>query len=201
MDALETYLRDIQAIASSGPGVAETSYYPALANLLNEIGRTVKPAVKCIINPHNTGAGIPTAACTRPTSSAAARRRPHLRPSIRRAARSRRSLSTADPPVPARFVHVQFRDRIGAWHRVELDKAANIHGRERPAKVHWSDDRDSMQAVMMCPSTGSRLHELQGSGCQPRGGGPDAISRIDAGAADQDVARASRGNRNGLGVA
>jgi hypothetical protein len=59
MDALETYLRDVQAIASSGAGVAETSYYPALANLLNEIGRTVKPAVKCIINPHNTGAGIP----------------------------------------------------------------------------------------------------------------------------------------------
>jgi hypothetical protein len=30
-----------------------------LANLLNAIGRTLKPRVRCIINPKNQGAGIP----------------------------------------------------------------------------------------------------------------------------------------------
>ena len=42
-----------------GPGVAETSGYPALSNLLNEIGKTLKPKVRCVINPANVGAGIP----------------------------------------------------------------------------------------------------------------------------------------------
>jgi hypothetical protein len=47
-----------------GPGnpsaaVKETSYYGSLANLLNEIGKTLKPKVKCIINLQNQGAGLP----------------------------------------------------------------------------------------------------------------------------------------------
>jgi hypothetical protein len=59
MTPLENYLRDVSQIHSSGAGVKETSYYPALANLLNEVGKTVKPRVRCIINLANRGAGIP----------------------------------------------------------------------------------------------------------------------------------------------
>lgn len=37
----------------------ETSGYPALANLLDAAGRTLKPKVRCVIHPKNQGAGIP----------------------------------------------------------------------------------------------------------------------------------------------
>jgi hypothetical protein len=59
MDAVEVYLKQVGEIHASGAAVAETSYYPALQNLLNEIGADLKPRVRCIVNPANRGAGIP----------------------------------------------------------------------------------------------------------------------------------------------
>jgi hypothetical protein len=59
MNALETYLEELSAIRSSGGAVKETSYYPALSNLLNEVGKTLKPRVRCIINIQSAGAGLP----------------------------------------------------------------------------------------------------------------------------------------------
>lgn len=59
MHPLETYLEELRAIRSSGAAVKETSYYPALANLLNEVGKTLKPKVKCIVHLQDTGGGIP----------------------------------------------------------------------------------------------------------------------------------------------
>jgi hypothetical protein len=59
MNPLETYLKDLSEIRASGAAVKETSYYGPLANLLNEIGKTLKPKVKCIINLQNRGAGLP----------------------------------------------------------------------------------------------------------------------------------------------
>jgi hypothetical protein len=59
LNPLTTYLRELRDIRSSGANVPETSFYGPLANLLNEIGRTLKPRVRCIINPKNQGAGIP----------------------------------------------------------------------------------------------------------------------------------------------
>ena len=59
MTALETYLKDLRDIRATGAAVAETSFYPALSNLLNEIGKTLKPKVRCVINPANRGAGLP----------------------------------------------------------------------------------------------------------------------------------------------
>ena len=56
---LEEYLSDLNKIRSTGAGVPETSYYPALSNLFNEVGKTLKPKVRCIINLGNRGAGIP----------------------------------------------------------------------------------------------------------------------------------------------
>lgn len=46
-------------IRASGAGVPETSGYGALAMLLNAIGATLKPEVRCVINLQNQGAGLP----------------------------------------------------------------------------------------------------------------------------------------------
>lgn len=59
MNLLEEYLREMHDIRASGSAVKETSYYPALSNLLNGIGKGMKPRVRCIINLKNRGAGIP----------------------------------------------------------------------------------------------------------------------------------------------
>ena len=58
-DPLEEYLKDLSSIRSSGAGVPETSYYHVLASLLNEVGKSLKPRVRCIINLRNRGAGLP----------------------------------------------------------------------------------------------------------------------------------------------
>ncbi len=55
---LEDYLRELRDIRRSGSAVPETSYYPALAALLDAVGATLKPKVRCIVNPSH-GAGIP----------------------------------------------------------------------------------------------------------------------------------------------
>ncbi|MFB3892985.1 MAG: type ISP restriction/modification enzyme [Phycisphaerae bacterium] len=59
MNPLETYLRELRDIHSSGAAVPETSYYGPLERLLNETGKTLKPKVRCIINLANRGAGVP----------------------------------------------------------------------------------------------------------------------------------------------
>jgi hypothetical protein len=59
MHPLETYLRDLQEIRSTGAGVKETSFYPPLANLLNAVGHQLRPRVRCVINLRNQGAGLP----------------------------------------------------------------------------------------------------------------------------------------------
>ena len=59
MNPLHSYLQELQAVRASGAGVKETSYYPAASGLFNAVGKTLKPAVRCIINFKNTGAGIP----------------------------------------------------------------------------------------------------------------------------------------------
>jgi hypothetical protein len=62
MNPLETYLKELSEIHSCGAAVKETSYYGPLANLLNEIIKTLKPRVRCIINLQNQVAGLPEAA-------------------------------------------------------------------------------------------------------------------------------------------
>src|SRR5687768_271134 len=58
-DALRDYLREVRVIYSSGMGVKETSYYPALSNLLNVVGAGLKPRVRCVFQLTNLGAGSP----------------------------------------------------------------------------------------------------------------------------------------------
>ncbi len=56
MHPLEIYLTEIATLHGA---TKETSGYPALANLLNAVGQTLKPKVRCIIHPRNQGAGNP----------------------------------------------------------------------------------------------------------------------------------------------
>ncbi|MEQ1604468.1 MAG: type ISP restriction/modification enzyme [Pyrinomonadaceae bacterium] len=59
MNALKDYLSHVSLIRRSAAGVKETSYYGSLEALFNDVGKTVKPRVRCVINLANTGAGIP----------------------------------------------------------------------------------------------------------------------------------------------
>ena len=58
MEALETYLRHMYRIRSSGEAVAETSYYGALEQLLNHVGSDLSPRMHCIVNIKNRGGGF-----------------------------------------------------------------------------------------------------------------------------------------------
>ncbi|MGA2852747.1 MAG: type ISP restriction/modification enzyme [Verrucomicrobiota bacterium] len=57
MHPLEIYLEELGA--HRGVATKETSGYGALANLLNAAGHALKPKVRCIIHPKNSGAGLP----------------------------------------------------------------------------------------------------------------------------------------------
>ncbi|HRT06546.1 MAG TPA: hypothetical protein P5204_12695 [Kiritimatiellia bacterium] len=56
---VEDYFSTVALVLSSGAGGPETSYYPALSALLNEIGgKLAKPRVVTFINPANLVARI-----------------------------------------------------------------------------------------------------------------------------------------------
>lgn len=59
---LESFFKDLRDTHVSGVGVKETSYYPYLSNLLNLIGKKLRPTVRCIIHPRSIGAGLPDGA-------------------------------------------------------------------------------------------------------------------------------------------
>ncbi|HUF70289.1 MAG TPA: N-6 DNA methylase [Longimicrobiales bacterium] len=56
---IERYLTDIREIHATRANAPETSFYPALERLLSDIGRTLSPKVRCVINLANRGAGLP----------------------------------------------------------------------------------------------------------------------------------------------
>ncbi|MEJ7712930.1 MAG: hypothetical protein WKF84_24580 [Pyrinomonadaceae bacterium] len=56
---IENYLRDLRDARATGEAVKETSFYPALSNLLNGIGAQLNPKVRAVINLKNRGAGLP----------------------------------------------------------------------------------------------------------------------------------------------
>jgi N-6 DNA Methylase len=59
MTPLEQFLLHSSEIHSSRSAVDETPYYGALETLFNEIGKNLKPRVRCIIHPKDRGAGQP----------------------------------------------------------------------------------------------------------------------------------------------
>ena len=59
VSAIENYLKELRDIRSMGGAVKETAYYPALANLLTDVGKKLKPKVRCVMGLQNRGAGFP----------------------------------------------------------------------------------------------------------------------------------------------
>lgn len=59
MNPVEPYLTELREIRAYNAHVEETSFYGTLETLLNEIGKALKPKVRCIINTRNVGAGVP----------------------------------------------------------------------------------------------------------------------------------------------
>ena len=56
---IERYLTDMGEVRGTRSNVPETSFYPALERLLTDIGKTLSPKVRCVINLANRGAGLP----------------------------------------------------------------------------------------------------------------------------------------------
>ena len=59
MHPLETYLQSLHYLHTSPTGATETLFYLPLANLLNEVGETLKPKVRCLLDLKSIGAGLP----------------------------------------------------------------------------------------------------------------------------------------------
>lgn len=57
--AIRTYLQRMAEIRGTGGATSETSYYSALENLLNDLGKLLDPAVICNGQLKSTGAGHP----------------------------------------------------------------------------------------------------------------------------------------------
>ena len=57
--AVETYFTELRRMRASGGGTGERSSYPALANLLNTVGATLRPKVFCVSELAEQGAGHP----------------------------------------------------------------------------------------------------------------------------------------------
>ena len=56
MTPLQQYFRSLGDIRATGAAVPETSYYGALEALLNNIGNTLKPKVRCVMQLKQQGA-------------------------------------------------------------------------------------------------------------------------------------------------
>ena len=59
MNPLEIYLTELREIHDSGAATKKTSGYGALAKLLDAVGHSLKPKVRCLIQLKNSGAGQP----------------------------------------------------------------------------------------------------------------------------------------------
>ncbi len=57
--AVEEYFGDLRRIRASGGATGERSYYPALTNLLNAVGGSLRPQVFCVSELAEQGAGHP----------------------------------------------------------------------------------------------------------------------------------------------
>lgn len=56
---LTRFLGSVYAVHTTGAGLPETSYYPAVARLLEDVGATLSPRVRPVIHIRDQGSGIP----------------------------------------------------------------------------------------------------------------------------------------------
>ena len=57
--AVEEYLAGLRQVRASGGATGEKSAYPALSNLFNAVGGSLKPKVFCVVELAEQGAGHP----------------------------------------------------------------------------------------------------------------------------------------------
>ncbi len=57
--SVETYFCELRDIRATGAATPETSFYPALSNLLNAVGAILTPPVRCVMTVKNQGGGLP----------------------------------------------------------------------------------------------------------------------------------------------
>ena len=57
--AVEEYLTGLRQVRASGGSTGEKSAYPALSNLFNAVGGSLKPKVFCVVELAEQGAGHP----------------------------------------------------------------------------------------------------------------------------------------------
>ena len=69
---IESFLDAVGAIRATRAGTPETAYYPAVANLFDAIGKTLRPRVLCVPHPARGNAGIPDFGLFEQTHSVAA---------------------------------------------------------------------------------------------------------------------------------
>src|SRR5882724_1680091 len=119
MTALETYLAALRDIRSSGEAVDETSYYPALSNFLDEVGKTLKPKVRCILQLKNRGAGSPDGGLF--TEDQLKKRSKHDAPDL--------------PQMPARGVIEIKPTKDDAWVVADSEQVSRYWGRHQQILV------------------------------------------------------------------
>jgi hypothetical protein len=59
MKPVETYFRSLHYSYAAGAGTARTAYNSSLANLLNDLGRGLKPKVRCLLDLKEISPGLP----------------------------------------------------------------------------------------------------------------------------------------------
>jgi hypothetical protein len=59
MSLLDRFLGDCMAVRRTSGGTQETSYYTAINNLMDGVGATLRPKVRCVMQLKNLGAGSP----------------------------------------------------------------------------------------------------------------------------------------------
>ncbi len=56
---LERFLKTVHDVHATGAAVPETSYYPAISRLLEDVGSALTPKVRPVVNIRDQGSGIP----------------------------------------------------------------------------------------------------------------------------------------------
>ena len=82
---LESFLSASKSVRSTGGGTKETSYYTAINNLLDGVGHTLKPKVRCVMQLKNLVQAIQMVACSPPTSLTAKLAKPKTWASLQEA--------------------------------------------------------------------------------------------------------------------
>ena len=156
--ATVAYLTTLNAIHSSGAGVAETSYYAALNQLFDTIGQKLKPKVRCIIHIKNQGAGLPDGGLY--TADQFQRQTDGAPKSGQLPARGAIEAKSTQPDVRAIAASQQVKDYLGTYGIVLVtnfreflivDRGANGEPVEREAFTLSADEKDFWQRVAAHP--------------------------------------------------